>query len=109
MALLEYDIQYDEKKKTSNVTLKVVGVERNDKIRFKSNYPKTSIEFKDGSPFKGPDAPKANDVFKVGNGARGKGPFKVSRDIKTSIHFDCGERQQDGFYPWGSGADVPGH
>jgi hypothetical protein len=123
MALLEYNITYDEDTKKSYVTLNVLGVDKNDKIVFRSNYDGTYIRYNNGSPFEGSSGPQANQTFEVG--ARKKGPFTVVPSFKKELHFDCGEmapvrqkhaagqtaiRDEDlpkDFVPWGSGADTP--
>ena len=115
MALLEYNIHYDENTKESHVTLNVLGVDKNDKIAFRSNYDDSHIRYNDGSPFEGSKGPQANQTFKVGAGK--KGPFKVVASFKKTLHFDCGEIVKkrgrnkaavaQGFVPWGSGGDTP--
>ena len=120
MALLEYDIQYDEKTGTSKVTCQVLEVEKDDRISFKSNYDDTGIKYQTGSPFSDPNGPKAGEFFKVGAGT--KGPFRVVKSLtaKTRLHFDCGEMVQKSasgsnyevntpatFRSWGSGDGTP--
>ncbi len=117
MALLEYNITYDDDTKKSYVTLNVLGVDKNDKIVFRSNYDGTYIRYNKGSPFEGSSGPQADQTFKVGAGK--KGPFTVVPSFKKVLHFDCGEmgpvNQSAGkttaaaqdFVPWGSGGDTP--
>jgi hypothetical protein len=88
MALLEYDIQYDDKTGTSKVTLRVIGVDERDRIRFKSNDSNTGIQYVGGSPFSDLTAPQPDKVFKVG---KKTGEFEVTRSLTRTLHFKCGE------------------
>jgi len=88
MALLEYDIQYDDKNETSNVTLRVIGVDEGDRIRFKSNDPNTGIQYVGGSPFGDATAPQPDKVFEVG---KKTAEFDVPRSLPKTLHFKCGE------------------
>jgi hypothetical protein len=92
MALIEYDIQYDESTESSKVICVVLAVGGPDKICFKSNDPKTAIQFKEGTPFDPRDstAPQLNELFLVEKKTK---EFDVvtSGDNKLHFHFDCGE------------------
>jgi hypothetical protein len=108
MALLEYNIEYDEKAGTSKVTCQVLEVDKGDRISFKSNYKDAGIEYVKVSPFNSSDAPKADEFFPVGAGT--KGPFAVmgSLTAKTRLNFKCGEPVKHAV-PIGPGVidDVP--
>ena len=88
MALIEYDIQYDDKNETSKVTCRVIGVGKGDRIRFKSNDSNTGIQYVGGSPFSDPAAPQPDKVFKVG---KKTAEFEVPRPLTKTLHFKCGE------------------
>jgi len=92
MALIEYDIQYDEKTETSKVICRILAVGESDKIRFKSNDPNTAIEYEGEAPFDhdDPQAPQPDQVFKVGKETK---QFDVVRSItiEEPLHFKCGE------------------
>jgi len=90
MALIEYDIEYVNGQ--VSVTVKVVEVDKGDRIQFKSKDADAAIRYtKKGSPFSSPDAPQADVVFKIGHGR--KGPFTVVQHLthENRLHFDCGE------------------
>jgi hypothetical protein len=94
MALLEYNIQYDDKTEASKVTCRVlsVGGPGPDKICFKSNYADTAIQYVGGSPFdpRDPNAPQPNKVFRVGKKTK---DFEVVKLLtrKERLRFKCGE------------------
>jgi hypothetical protein len=94
MALLEYNIQYNDKRKTSKVTCRLlaVGGQGPDKICFKSNYADTAIQYVGGSPFdpRDPNAPQPNKVFSVGKKTK---EFEVVKLLtrKERLRFKCGE------------------
>jgi len=90
MALLEYDIQYDDKTKTSTVTCRVVKVDKGDRIRFKSNDSNTGIEYVGGSLFGAPTAPQPDKVFKIG---KKSAEFDVTKSLAAGekLRFKCGE------------------
>jgi hypothetical protein len=94
MALIEYDIQYDDKTESSKVICRIltVGGPGPDKIRFKSNDLKTAIEYEEQTPFDHSDttAPQPNKVFSVGKETK---EFDVVRSVtrEKPFHFKCGE------------------
>ena len=94
MALLEYNIQYDDKTETSKVTCRLlaVGGQGPDKIRFKSNDPNTAIQYVGSSPFdpRDPNAPQPDKVFRVGKKTKDLEVVKlVTREER--LRFKCGE------------------
>jgi hypothetical protein len=107
MALLEYNIQYDEKTKTSKVTCQVLEVNINDRISFKSNYAESGIEYQKASPFNDPDAPKAGEFFPVGAGTKGPFTATVSLNAKTRLNFKCGEEVKAPVPVGRSSAETP--
>jgi hypothetical protein len=94
MALLEYNIQYDDKTEASKVTCRIlsVGGPGPDKIRFKSNDPNTGIQYVGGSPFDPRDsnAPQPDKVFRVGKKTK---EFEVVKSVTRDerLRFKCGE------------------
>ncbi|HLH44167.1 MAG TPA: hypothetical protein VKV74_14360 [Bryobacteraceae bacterium] len=116
MALLEYELTVDENG-NSKVTCSVLEVDKNDRIRFKSNNAKSAIVYQKGSPFNDPKGPKAGVPFPVGKKATPA--FKVAKVLNSQqrLHFDCGVLRKnssstvkatpDGFQPWGGGDGTP--
>ena len=94
MALIEYFIKYSDKNKSAKVTCRVlaVGGPGPDKIRFKSNYSKTAIQYIGGSPFDphDPAAPQPDIVFSLGKETKA---FDVVRSLTSEnpLRFKCGE------------------
>jgi hypothetical protein len=92
MALIEYDIQYDKKTRTSKVKCRILEVGVPDKIRFKSNDPKTAIQYKGGTPFdyRDPTAPQPDKAFSVGKKTK---EFEVVKHLtrEKRLRFKCGE------------------
>jgi hypothetical protein len=92
MALIEYNIKYDDQKETSKVTCRILAVGMPDKIRFKSNHPKTAIQYVGGSPFDplDPLAPQPDKAFSVGKKTK---EFDVVKSLTSEkpLRFKCGE------------------
>ena len=111
MALLEYNIQYDETSGETKVICNVLEVDKSDRIRFKSNNAGTVINYKKDSPFNEADAPHAGENFTVGKGKTAE--FAVAKHLtaKNKLHFQCGAlvpgKNAMKLAPWGSGGDTP--
>ena len=92
MALFEYNIQYDDKKEKTTVTCRVLSIGGPDKIRFKSNYANTGIQYVGGTPFDpgDPTVPQADQPFIVGKQTK---EFEVKKPLSREkrLHFKCGE------------------
>jgi hypothetical protein len=92
MALFEYKIQYDDKNDKTTVTCRVLSVGGPDKIRFKSNYSNTAIQYVGGTPFdpNDPSVPQADQPFIVGKQTK---EFEVKKYLtrEKRLHFKCGE------------------
>jgi hypothetical protein len=93
MALFEYNIKYDDKSESIQVTCRVMAVGPGpDRIRFKSNDPKTAILYVGGTPFDPGDrtAPQADTVFRVGKQTK---EFEVKKSLTRDkpLRFRCGE------------------
>jgi len=89
MALIEYDIQYADGQ--PKVTCKVVQVDKDDRILFKSDSAKAAIRYVGQSPFRGGHGPQADEIFKVGQDA---GPFDVTvPTFGKPRQVQCGEMQ----------------
>jgi len=92
MALFEYNIQYDDKDEKTTVACRVLSVGGPDKIRFKSNYSNTAIQYVGGTPFDpdDPEVPQADQAFNVGKQTK---EFEVKKPLNRDkrLHFKCGE------------------